>query len=499
MIIKNKVEFDKLFTDFSDAVKEKKYAKMSYQFWNKIKNNLCALDDKKDFVEIKNDAGSIRVQFHINGNVSEFIFSWDDCSFGQFIYDMMNNEAADIKGYASIDLKSVKAPIGVRDKLEKTEWTKEYTPNWKADYMEPSPVDSGEWWGEVDKPLELTYVGDDVRPLKLTYVDGAASPPLKCGDLCLQTSDGEYIKIDSSPFESWKDISITGDCIQPDACSVNIPGYATVESISDAIATKAEKEEVYSIVESVSNAVAKKVDKEEVNTIYDIIDEIKQTAGVGLFDNKKGKNDMKNVFNFDFGPVESECIRMSMYGLAVKNIDGVFVSYDAAAGRLVDVDILNFNGNKFLYKMPVAIKDIKVGDIVVHMRRPVFVTDIQKNSIIAVDPHDGEMKTVLLTRSPFGFDFATKVVNFLGDFSAATPDNPFGNMWMFMMMDGDNKDNMLPLMMMMNQSNTNMNPMMMYMMMQDKGDMKDVLPFMMMMGQNPFAVPAPISAPAVAQ
>lgn len=435
MIIKDKIDFDKLFTDFSDAVKEKKYAKMSYQTWNKIKNNLCALSEK-DFVEIKNNADNIRVQFHANKNVSEFIFSWDDCSFGNFLYD---------KFFAKV----VKTEIGIRDTLEEKPY------NWKADYMQPPPVDSGKWW---NRPLKLTYVGDD---------------------LCLKTSDNECVKINSSSLDSWRDIPITGDCVQPDACSVNIPGYATVESVSDAIATKA--------------------DKEDVNTIYDIIDEIKQTAGVGLFYNEKGKNDMKNVFNFDFGPVESECIRMSMYGLAVKNIDGVFVSYDAAAGRLVDVDILNFNGNKFLYKMPVAIKDVKVGDIIVHMRRPVFVTDIQKNSIIAVDPHDGEMKTVLLTRSPFGFDFATKVVNFLGDFSAATPDNPFGNMWMFMMMDGDNKDNMLPLMMMMGQGNANMNPMMMYMMMQDKGDMKDVLPFMMMMGQNPFAVPAPISAPAVAQ
>ena len=437
MIVKNPKEFDKLFTDFSDAVKEKKYTKIAYQTWNKIKNSLCACTlGEKNFVEIKNNADNIRVQFHINGDVDEYVFSWDDCSFGNFLHD---------KFFAN---RVVKAEIGIRDFLEEKPY------NWKADYMQSSPVDNGEWWGEVDSPLKLTYVGDD---------------------LCLKTSDNECVKVNASSHDNWKDVSIVGDCIQPDIWSVNIPGYATVESVSDAIATKA--------------------NKEEVNTIYEIIDEIKQTAGAGLFDNKKGKNDMKNVFNFDFGPVESECIRMSMYGLAVKNIDGVFVSYDAAAGRLVDVDILNFNGNKFLYKMPVAIKDIKVGDIIVHMRRPVFVTDIQKNSITAVDPHDGEMKAVLLTRSPFGFDFATKVVNFLGDFSAATPDNPFGNMWMFMMMDGDNKDNMLPLMMMMNQGNANMNPMMMYMMMQDKGDMKDILPFMMMMGQNPFAAPAPIPVP----
>lgn len=432
MITKNPKEFDKLFTDFSDAVKEKKYAKMPYQTWNKVKDSLRALG-AKDFVEIFRRAGSLVTKFHDHGNVAEYIFSWDDCSFGSFLNDKL---------FAN------KTEIGIRDTLEERPY------NWKADYMDPPLKNNGGWLGEVDNSPKLTYVGDDI---------------------CLKTSKDEWVNICPSSVYNLKS-TITDE----NGCSITIPGYATVESVSDAIATKA--------------------DKEEINSIYEVIDEIKQTAGIGLFDNKKGKNDMKNVFNFDFGPVESEYIRMSVYGLAVTNADGVFVSYDAAAGRLVDVDILNFNGNKFLYKMPVAIKDIKVGDIVVHMRRPVFVTDIQKNSITAVDPHDGEIKTVLLTRSPFGFDFATKVVNFLGDFTAATPDNPFGNMWMFMMMDdNDDKANLLPMMMMMGQGNANMNPMMMYMMMQGKDDMKDVLPFMMMMGQNPFAAPAPIVEPTAAQ
>ena len=184
MIVKDRIEFDKLFTDFSDAVKEKKYAKMSYQTWNKIKNNLCALGDKKDFVEIKNNADSIRVQFHANKNVSEFIFSWDDCSFGNFLYDKL----------FKIEI------VGIRDTLEEKPY------NWKADYMEPSPVDSGEWWGEVDKPLKLTYVGDDV---------------------CLKNSKNECIKINASPLDSGKCIAIAGDCVQPNTYSIDIPDYAT--------------------------------------------------------------------------------------------------------------------------------------------------------------------------------------------------------------------------------------------------------------------------------
>ena len=107
MIIKDRIEFDKLFTDFSDAVKEKKYAKMSYQLWNKIKNSLCALGEK-DFVEIKNNADNIRVQFHINGNVDEYIFSWDDCSFGNFLYE---------KYWGKITANTNKVHVDTKDKI----------------------------------------------------------------------------------------------------------------------------------------------------------------------------------------------------------------------------------------------------------------------------------------------------------------------------------------------------------------------------------------------
>lgn len=68
-------------------------------------------------------------------------------------------------------------------------------------------------------------------------------------------------------------------------------------------------------------------------------------------------------------------------------------------------------------------------------------------SITRVYPIDGEKKEIMLTRSPFGFDFVTKVVGLMdmcGQDMTATEDNPFGNMWLFAMMDG----NMLPFMIM---------------------------------------------------
>ena len=205
--------------------------------------------------------------------------------------------------------------------------------------------------------------------------------------------------------------------------------------------------------------------------------------------NIKKENAKMKGFNFDFGPCNNNAVKMSLYGLAVKNSTGTWVSYDPKSENIIDVDILNFDGAKYLYKIPTAIKDIALGDVVVHAGKPMFVVGIGANSksLNVVDPISGEKKEVMLTRSPFGFDFATKIVNFLGNFmdSAATPDNPFGNMWMLMLAQGDNNDisNLLPLMLM-NGGTANINPMMMYFLLGNKGGNDSLLPLMFMMNNN---------------
>lgn len=164
------------------------------------------------------------------------------------------------------------------------------------------------------------------------------------------------------------------------------------------------------------------------------------------------ENSTMKGFNFDFGPVSGSTVRMSMYGFAIRNQSGTYVSYNPATEEIVDVDIFNVDcASQFFYKMPVAIKDIAVGDIIVHQNKPMFVVAVtESNSLIVVDPVAGERKDIMLTRSPFGFNFATKVVNLVGDaFGAkADADNPFGNMWMLMAMGGDSKSfkDMLPMM-----------------------------------------------------
>lgn len=193
-----------------------------------------------------------------------------------------------------------------------------------------------------------------------------------------------------------------------------------------------------------------------------------------------------NIINFDFGPVQSDCIRLSTYGLAVKNKEGVYVSYDPASKSLVNVDIFSFEGKKFLYKIPAAIDDIKVGDIVLHNKAVHYVVGLGDDfkTLKVIDPMAGERKEILLTKSPFGFDFAIKVVNLLaGAFgNAATSTNPFGNMWMTALMSDGGADNLLPLLMMNNGSN--IDPMMMYCLM-SKGDNDMMLPLLLMSQNKP--------------
>ena len=208
-------------------------------------------------------------------------------------------------------------------------------------------------------------------------------------------------------------------------------------------------------------------------------------------DNRKEKENMdtnKMFAGFDFGPVD-ERIKMSVYGMAIRNADGRYVSYDVKTRNIVDVEVFNFENHNLIFKMPVAVSAIAVGDTIIHMKKPMFVTGVE-NGITAIDIFNGEVKTIMPATNMFGFNFVTKVVslfNFSGA-NAPTAENPFGNMIPFMLMsdnyDGDNSDMFMMMAMMngMNMGNMAMNPMMMYCMMVDS-EMKKFLPIMLMNDQ----------------
>lgn len=229
-------------------------------------------------------------------------------------------------------------------------------------------------------------------------------------------------------------------------------------------------------------ATEKYVDKSVKEAINEIVNKY----------NEKEKDSMKG-FNFNFGPCTGDNIKMSVYGLAIQNANGEWVSYDAKSGQIMNVDLLNFDGRKFMFKMPVAIKDIAKGDIVIHNKVPMFVLGVTEDGVIAVDVRAGEEKKILPTNSPFGFNFVTKVVSMFNAFNGApTPDAPFGNFLPFMMMgEGNEIDPFVMCMMLQNMGTVPggslfSNPMMMYFLMKDGDAQKDlIMPMFMMqaMGQ----------------
>ena len=232
-------------------------------------------------------------------------------------------------------------------------------------------------------------------------------------------------------------------------------------------------------------------------------------------DNEKTMNTNK-MFNFDFGFVDSN-IRMSSYGMAVRNADGRYVSYDVKTGSVIDVEPFNFEGHRLMMKMPVAIKDVAVGDIVIHNHKPMFVVSTG-DKITAIDIYNGEEKTILLTRNIFGFDFIVKVISFI-NFSNASAENPFGNMWPLFMLSDHNTElglngtnemdskSMFMLMAIMGQmsgspANLFQNPMFLFAFLNDSdsgnGNMKDFLMFMAITSaMNANAQPIITTPPAV--
>ena len=213
--------------------------------------------------------------------------------------------------------------------------------------------------------------------------------------------------------------------------------------------------------------------------------------------NKRKENDKMKFGNFDFGPCANDNVRMSMYGIAIKNAAGTYVSYDAASGEIIDVDVFNFDGGKYMFKLPVAIKDVKVGDVIIHNRTPMFVVGFAENTgdLIAVDIRAGEKKTIMPMRNMFHFDFVTKIVSLfdMNGMTQPSSDMPFGNMLPLMMMSDDNKDmdmkDILIMSMLANGGNmSNMNPMLLYFLASDEADgtsMKDkLLPMMLLSNQQ---------------
>lgn len=451
--------FNELFERFNAAVKETKgYKKFGYDDWCKIRKALkyrCAQDE----------VIPTSVYFEIDENkivVSENIppFQFDDKSFGEFLADeltpryILEVEMKDCPAQNAYDYVISEEPTS----LERC-WKMNLATNDK--YYYKNIIKDNLIYKNYDEDFKVFTDADKYRP----------GPSLAT----YATTNTNWSSITGGPVVDNTATKATVNTAKPE--SLTLDWFATT-STTKPVST----DDLASITKLDTRATINPC-SDQVSICSDEL--CKNCKNYEKKDNGDKENKMKG-FNFDFGKITNDSIRMSMYGMAVKNTSGVWTAYDKNTGDLMDVDVFNFDGSNFLFKMPVAIKDIAVGDVVIHARKPMFVVSkTEAGDLVAIDPVVGEKKTIMPSKNMFGFNFATKVISLFDNLMGQTPtsENPFGNLWMLMLMDGksDMKDMLVP-MMLMNQANgsTNaFNPMMLMLM--GDGDMKDLaLPLMLM-------------------
>lgn len=182
---------------------------------------------------------------------------------------------------------------------------------------------------------------------------------------------------------------------------------------------------------------------------------------------RKEENKMNNIFkdmNFTFGKFEGDEIAYSYNGIAFKNANGSYSTYNIETNTMTNVSDMIIKLPK--YVLPVAKAALKSGDVIIFKGKIYVVKENKEDSINAVDPVAGVSADLIPEKSLFGFDYYSRVLNVMDSFSA-NAENPFGNMLPFMLMDKDSDNSML-MMMMFAQGGKDMNAMLPFLMMKDK-------------------------------
>ena len=137
---------------------------------------------------------------------------------------------------------------------------------------------------------------------------------------------------------------------------------------------------------------------------------------------------------FDFGPMNDGSVMYSPYGLAFRNSNNQYLTYNPTTKKTTDVTGLTIDLGGLIYKIPVGLNSVKPGDIIVHNGKPICVEGIEDHSVICVDIENSELKTVIPPTNIFGFNYVTKITP-LFNLGSANPseDNPFGNIMPYLL------------------------------------------------------------------
>ena len=499
----NKEAWEKLLDDFNENVKTGAYNKLPYTDWKIL--HLMDGDYKVVWFEIDNIylvPSAVHIQefkylkdsdnFRMVGTNKKYDTSKDDYSFGTYLADMLFYDYFDL---AVVDEKTNDYRLFGLTNLGA--YGSEDSIGWRAINWALNPAVEGTTGqvifsdvkkdikklnSEFDKTTEILNnyynrntewlkVYEDVNKIKNTAFSNTTTINVSSIDPAKLNSKDTTASIASSSID-WGYRTTTASMANP------IAGGSIAENT-----IKISDDGSYATTISIDSGLTNRLDtmEERINKLETNNDDV------------KGKGNNMKMFNFDFGPIkDNDAVRMSPYGIAVKNVNGTYQAYDKKNGEIMDVDIFNFKADNMFFKIPVAIDAIEAGDVIIFNRRPCFVFGFsEQGDVIAIDIAMGEKKTILPSKSPFGFNYITKIVSLVDNMfggEAPSAENPFGNILPFMMMSEDNSSmkDMLPMMMLMNgKAGGTIDPMMLYFMMKaDKGDTDSMLPFLLMMNKK---------------
>lgn len=489
----HKKAWEKLLDDFNENVKTGAYNKLLYTDWKVL--HLMDGDYRVVWFEIDNIylvPNVVHVQefkylkdsdnFRMVGTDKKYDISKDDYSFGTYLADMLFYDYFDLTvvdektddyrlfGLTNLGAYGSEDSIGWRAISWALNATVEY-PTGQAIFSDVKK-DIKKLNCEFDKTTEIlnNYYNKNTEWLKVYEDVNKIKNTAFSNTTTINVSSIDPAKLNTKDTTASSSIDwgyhTTASTTSPVICGGNTGNTIKVDTDFCNTAT-------ISIDDSFTNrldTMEERINKLETNN-----------------DDVKGKENNMKMFNFDFGPIkDNDAIRMSPYGLAVKNVNGTYQAYDKKNGEMMDVDVFNFKADNMFFKMPVAIDAIEAGDIIIFNRKPCFVFGFsEQGDVIVIDIALGEKKTILPNKSPFGFNYITKVVSLMDNMfggEAPSVENPFGNILPFMMMSEDSSmKDMLPMMMFMNgTSDTNSNLMLYLMMQDDNKEMDKWMPLLFM-------------------
>ena len=211
-----------------------------------------------------------------------------------------------------------------------------------------------------------------------------------------------------------------------------------------------------------------------------------------VFKEKESKMDFSKMMNIDFGKISTKELKPSIYGVAVLGSDNRYRAYDKANDKVMDVTGMTFDTD-MLFKIPVAVSQVRVGDVIINAGNYVTVTNVHRdNTFTVVDPKASEQKIAIPAKNMFGFDFVTKVIYPLENMIQPNDTNPFGlNPMAMMILASDSNMDMttiLAMSMMGGDGTIDQNMILPLMLMGNKsGNSDNLILAMMMMNQMPRA------------